>query len=117
MKKGNVQRWTAIESCQNLLFFSELINELLFDYSIPSNRISTLNSHYLCIDALSAIEGIEFAGVPEGTIKPIVEELHSSLSKDVLFMRKGEKPLKYFISNLIGNTSHKILRSLLLSFG
>ena len=36
MKKGNLEKWTKIEKCKNLLFFSQLVNELLFDYSIPS---------------------------------------------------------------------------------
>lgn len=97
MKQGNIKRWTDVSSCKNLLFFAELVNELLFDYSIPSNRISTLNSHYLCIDALNAIKSIEESSAPEGNLKPIIEELYSSLEKDVLFERKGENPLNYFV--------------------
>ena len=81
MKQGNLEKWTDIGKCQNLLFFSQLVGELLFDYSIPSNRISTLNSHYLCLDAISAISGIEDSGVPEGTLKPIMEELYAELKK------------------------------------
>lgn len=44
MKQGDLSQWNNIEACKNLLFFAQLVNELLFDYSIPSNRISTLNS-------------------------------------------------------------------------
>lgn len=96
MKKGNLDKWTDIKSCENLLFFSQLVNELLFDYSIPSNRISTLNSHFLCIDALNAIDSIERKGVPEGTLKPIVEELYVTIEKDPAF-KTGASPLKYFV--------------------
>lgn len=64
MKKGNLEKWGDIPHCTNLLLFSQLVNELLFDYSIPSNRISTLNSHYLCLDALNAINCIDKHGVP-----------------------------------------------------
>jgi len=49
MKQGDLSQWNNIEACKNLLFFAQLVNELLFDYSIPSNRISTLNSHFLCL--------------------------------------------------------------------
>ena len=42
MKQGDLSQWNNIEACKNLLFFAQLVNELLFDYSIPSNRISTL---------------------------------------------------------------------------
>jgi hypothetical protein len=96
MKRGNLEKWKNIVECNNLLFFSQLVNELLFDYSIPSNRISTLNSHYLCLDALSAIEGIEKHGVPEGTLKPIMEELYSEIKKDPVFST-DDSPLYYFV--------------------
>jgi len=96
VKRGNIGNWTNISGCINLLFFSQLVNELLFDYSIPSNRISTLNSHYLCLDALSAINGIEDNGVPEGSLKPIMEELYSELKKDPVFS-KDNHPTDYFV--------------------
>ena len=96
MKQGNLEKWTDIDKCQNLLFFSQLVNELLFDYSIPSNRISTLNSHYLCLDAISAISGIEYNGVPEGTLKPIMEELYVELKKDPAFSETNN-PIDYFV--------------------
>ena len=97
MRKGYIQKWTRINNCTNLLFFAQLCNELLFDYSNPSNRISTLNSHFLCYDALSAINNIELQGVPEGTLKPIIDELFSSLQKDTAFILSGDNPTKYFV--------------------
>lgn len=97
MKRGNLDRWDNIPECTNLLLFSQLVNELLFDYSIPSNRVSTLNSHYLCIDALSAINNIENNGVPEGSLKPIMEELYSALKKDPVFVNYDNSPLDYFV--------------------
>ena len=96
MKRGNLEKWSDISTCNNLLFFSQLVNELLFDYSIPSNRISTLNSHYLCLDALSAIEGIDDHGVPEGTLKPIMEELYSEIKKDPVFS-ESDGPADFFV--------------------
>ena len=97
MKQGNLDKWLNIPACSNLLFFSELVNELLFDYSIPSNRVATLNSHYLCLDAISAIRGIEKAGVPEGTLKPIAAELYITLKKDPVFNDVDNNPLKFFV--------------------
>lgn len=97
MKQGNLEKWNDLKTCQNLLFFSELVNELLFYFSIPSNRVATLNSHYLCLDAVSAIKGIESNGVPEGTLKPIVAELYLALQKDPAFDKDHDNPLRYFI--------------------
>lgn len=95
MKRGNISKWKNIEACESLLLFSQLVNELLFDYSSPSNRVSTLNSHYLCLDALNAIFSIENNGVPEGNLKPIMEELYIALKKDPVFQNK--EPLNYFV--------------------
>lgn len=97
MKQGNLDRWINLEKCTNLLFFSELVNELLFDYSIPSNRVGTLNTHYLCLDGINTINTIESSGVPEGTLKPIVEELYSSLLKDPVYEGESDNPLIYFV--------------------
>lgn len=95
MKRGEISQWTNMTRCSNLLFFAQLVNELLFDYSIPSNRISTLNSHYLCLDALSTIEDIEKKNIHEGNLKPIIEELFSELEKDPVFSEEN-KPNRYF---------------------
>lgn len=97
MKQGDLSQWNNIEACKNLLFFAQLVNELLFDYSIPSNRISTLNSHFLCLDAINVINGIEKSGVNEGSLKPIIEELYTTLEKDITFIKHGENPLDYFM--------------------
>lgn len=99
MKQGNLEKWTDCKSCENLLLFSELVNELLFDYSIPSNRVATLNSHFLCLDAMSAITGIDNNGVPEGTLKPIAEELFNALKVDPVFADSETTPLNYFVKN------------------
>ena len=97
MRRGDLSKWEDIGACRNLLFFAQLINELLFDYSIPSNRVSTLNSHFLCLDALSVINAIESHGINEGALKPVVEELYTSLEKDITFSKRGENPLIYFM--------------------
>ena len=58
MKQGNLMKWNNIEARMNLLFFAQLVNEFLFDYSIPSNRISTtLESHFLCLVAITVLRG------------------------------------------------------------
>lgn len=123
MKKGNLRQWINLDGCKNLLFFSQLVNELLFDYSIPSNRISTLNSHFLCKDALNAIDCIDHKGVPEGTLKPIMEELYETIKKDPIFDNE-DNPLKYFVkyqrnkyrySNNVSEHSYEELRKIALA--
>ncbi|HWQ99217.1 MAG TPA: hypothetical protein VN538_14140, partial [Clostridia bacterium] len=109
MIRGNLDGWTDLPSCQNLLFFAQLVNELLYDYSIPSNRIPTLNSHYLCYDAERTIKSIEKQAVPEGTLKPIVEELYYSLQNDRLYRRIEQYPLRLFAKH--ENSKYHLVKS------
>lgn len=43
MKKGNLDKWNDLNRCKNLLFFSQLVNELLFDYSIFAKECEWLS--------------------------------------------------------------------------
>lgn len=99
MDRGNIKFWECVEDNKNMLLFAELVKELLFDYSIPSNRIRTLNSHFLCEDALSAIGTIVNNGVPSGTLTPIFDELQHSLKNDIVFKLANEPADKYLLKN------------------
>ena len=101
MRKGCVDKWDNLTECKNLLFFAQTVDELIFSYSIPSHRLATLNSHYLCIDAIYTIADIEHNGVPEGSLRPIFEELYYTLDKDPVFS-PDNSPLKYFVKEQKG---------------
>ena len=103
MIKGNLDKWTDIEGCRNLLLFSQLVREQLFDYSISSNRVGTLNSEYLCRDAVFAINDVEKKGVPQNSIIPIVEELYDAIKVDPIYKDNKNSPLSYFLKSNNGN--------------
>ena len=50
MRKLNVGHWADIESLEGLLFFSELIDEMLFDYTLDSYKPLALISRLLCVE-------------------------------------------------------------------
>ena len=101
MKRGIIDRWDDLLGCKNLLFFAQTVDELIFNYSIPSHRLSTLNSHFLCYDAIRTINDIDHNGVPEGSLRPIFEELYYALERDPVFP-SDESPLKYFVKEQRG---------------
>lgn len=45
MKQGDLSQWNNIEACKNLLFFAQLVNELLFDYSIM-NAVKAIHDYF-----------------------------------------------------------------------
>lgn len=101
MKRGIIDRWDDLLGCKNLLFFAQTVDELIFNYSIPSHRLSTLNSHFLCSDAIRTIDDIDHNEVPEGSLRPIFEELYYTLERDPVFPPE-ESPLKYFVKEQRG---------------
>lgn len=59
MKYIKTPHWTDIPNQKGLLFFSQILNETLFDYSLDTYKPQALNSRLLCIEALQTIEHID----------------------------------------------------------
>ncbi len=83
--------WQNLAKNQNLLFFVQLVDELLDDYSIPSHRISTLNAHTLCLDADDTLRDIEKNKASKYLLQPVIEEIVNEIEKDISFKIFHEK--------------------------
>lgn len=74
------------ESTKNLFLFYQRVSELLFDYSPDSYKVSTHNSHSLCIEAINILlylkEDSSVQRFYEQYIPDILSELVHSLRKD-----------------------------------
>jgi hypothetical protein len=82
MRKLDISHWENTDKLEGLLFFSQLIDEMLFDYTLDSYKPLALNSRLLCIECFETIEEIKNGYIPKKSIISIVEELKWSLSKD-----------------------------------
>ena len=82
MKAPNLKKWNLKPELEGLLFFAQLINELLFDFTLDTYKIPALNSHTLARELMNAIQEHEAGLLREGTIQPIVLELTDRLKKD-----------------------------------
>lgn len=82
MKAPDLHKWELAPHLEGLLFFSQLINELLFDYSLDTYKVPTLNTRLLTLELLYSI--IEYEGnfLRLGALRPIVDELQDRLRKD-----------------------------------
>jgi hypothetical protein len=97
MRNLSTSHWEDISKLQGLLYFSQLVDEMLFDYTLDSYKPRALNSRLLCIEALSTMREINDGFVPQKNIQSVLEELKWSLKKDVAAKRMlGAKYQEYF---------------------
>lgn len=97
MKAPNLQKWKLKPELEGLLIFAQLINELLFDYSLDTYKLPTMNTRLLTLELLYSITEHEENLLKLGAIKPIVRELHDSLKKDPVVK---EIMAKYYVDYL-----------------
>ncbi|MDG9671633.1 hypothetical protein ONV78_28110 [Hahella sp. CR1] len=84
MKFRELSNWKDPEGNKGLVYFSQLLEELLFDYSLDTYKPSAMNSSLLCEEALQAIKEIGEGNIRKPNIDHILEELSENLSKDVV---------------------------------
>lgn len=74
--------WHKPEELEGLLFFSQRMNELLFDYTLDSHKPKVMNAPALAKEALRALEDIRAGHISEANITHILEELVHVLKSD-----------------------------------
>ena len=75
MKYPNLNKWKYNPRLEGLLFFAQLVEELLFDYTIDVYKVPAMNSHGLSDELCQTISEVESGAIKLGAIKPIKEEL------------------------------------------
>lgn len=83
MRQPNVDRWKYKKDSEGLLLFAQLVEEMVFDYTLDSYRAPALNTHYLCTELLATIKQVRDADLEQGVLRPVLDELKASLSADV----------------------------------
>lgn len=84
MLKPNLTKWNDSEELEGLLLFAQLIQEMLFDYTIDSYKPPALNTKSRCFELLATIDDIKKERLLSGTLKPMLDELAWSLENDIV---------------------------------
>lgn len=82
MRYRTLNNWKNPGNLEGLVFFAQLLEELLFDYSLDTYKPSAMNSSSLCREALSLIEDIEGELIDKANLQHVLEELSFNLRKD-----------------------------------
>lgn len=82
MKFRGLNYWVDPEGSEGLLFFAQLLEELLFDYSLDTYKPSAMNSSTLCLEAKKLIKDIEEELIDQSNLEHVLKELLFNLKKD-----------------------------------
>lgn len=82
MKYRILSKWTDPVASEGLVFFAQLLEELLFDYSLDTYKPSAMNSSTLCIEARRLIRDIEDDVIDKNNLDHVLKELVLNLRKD-----------------------------------
>lgn len=61
MRFRSTRKWDDITNSKGLLYFAQLIDELLFDYTIDAYKPSAMNTALLASEAYSTFKKVEEA--------------------------------------------------------
>ncbi|WP_320151097.1 hypothetical protein [uncultured Tolumonas sp.] len=84
MKYRNITTWNEDSKTPELLYFVQLLEEMLFDFSLDTYKPSVMNASLLCLEAIETINQIEEGNIKTPNIYHVVEELAACLEKDVV---------------------------------
>ena len=100
MRFRSLKKWDAPAASASLLFFAQILEEMLFDFSMDTYKASVMHSGLLCIEALQTINEVEAGNIAEPNIGHVIEELCANLEKDTVAQNLIKLPLESFLGTL-----------------
>ena len=115
MKFRSLYKWENVDGQENLIFSAQLMEEMLFHYTIDTYKPSVMGISLLVHEALTTIEEVEKGNIKEPNIKHVLEELCDFFDKDTIAKKlvpidkdeiftilKNTKSNKNKIKNILG---------------
>ncbi|MEZ7721430.1 hypothetical protein [Haemophilus parainfluenzae] len=84
MKFRSLYKFSEIEFNNNLIFFAQLLDEMLFDYTLDTYKPSILNVHSLIEEAFEVIKEVNNGNIKQPNIEHVISELVKELEKDMI---------------------------------
>ncbi len=96
MKYREPKYWNYEKKLEGLLYFSQVLNEVLFDFSIDTYKPNALNAHSIAHEALDLLVKVRSKYIPDGNLKPVREELLLLISKDLVVKSLLKEKLTHY---------------------
>lgn len=82
MKFRSLSNWTDPSKTHGLVFFAQLLEEMLFDLTIDTYKPSILHTGLLCLEASEVMEDIERGIIKEPNLHHVLAELCKNIESD-----------------------------------
>lgn len=84
MKYRHLHKWGEYKNNKNLVFFAQIMEELLFDFSLDTYKPSAMNSSLLCKEALETFDEIDKGNIAAPNLQHVLDEFCDNLDKDIV---------------------------------
>lgn len=84
MKFRSLKKWDNIESSKGLILFAQMIDELLFEYTLDTYKPSAMNSSLLIQEARQTHKAVESGTIQKPNLGHVINELCENLDKDLV---------------------------------
>lgn len=104
-------KWDDAAKIPALLFVVQLIEEMLFEYSLDTYKASVMHTGLLCQEALSTISDVEAGNIKTPNVAHVAAELASNFERDPVAQSLVPLPIAAFLPALKNpKTPHKELQ-------
>ena len=100
MKQPNLSKWQYSRALEGLLFFAQVLDELLFHYTLDSFKAPALNAHASAWELATLAEDYRSGRILPGTIPYVLEELEYNLNHDPALRFKESSSLQALLADL-----------------
>lgn len=102
MRKLLVDGWIG-RDLEALKYFSQLVEDFLYDYTLSSYKVKLMNTHSLCGELIHFFPLIHEKIISKGAQIPIIEELLQSLERDFIVQKILGELYKPFFEKINSN--------------
>lgn len=113
MKYQDTEHWVKFDESKSLLFLAELLNEMLFDYTLDTYKPNALNVHSLIHESLEISEKIKEGAIKESNYEHIRDELTMSFKKDITLKKILKDKHFHYLCLIKESKSHEELKVVL----
>lgn len=114
MRLKKIENWESKKELNCMLFFAQLLDEMLFNYTLDSYKSPALNTNTLCDEALAIISEINKNVISKGAIIPILDELIYNLKTDLISDELFGFQLEHYCKKLKNHSDLQVVSATIL---
>ncbi|WP_027853191.1 HEPN domain-containing protein [Marinobacterium litorale] len=84
MKFRSLHKWDDSQGSKELILFAQLVDELLFEFTLDTYKPSAMNTVLLVREAIQTYMGIESGTIKSPNFRHVIDELCENLDKDIV---------------------------------